>query len=129
MSTLRYDKHDILHDAADDMGAWAIENEPNLRAGLYDARAYTQAEQERKRTVQESVLHMVGVDNPAHCRGISCNGGREPCRDRCHAEMGNVERPDAIEVVEVRPMKWLGVAVVLVLACIGAGALTSYFGG
>lgn len=27
------------------------------------------------------------VDGLPQCRGLSCNGGREPCTDRCGAEM------------------------------------------
>jgi hypothetical protein len=75
-----------LHAAQDDVGEWATEHAANLRAGVADARVYDLAERERKQRLLESVTHLRG------CRGLSCQQGRQPCRDRCHAEMGNLDR-------------------------------------
>lgn len=58
------------------------------------------------------------------CNG-NCNQGRT-CPVRM-AEMACTAGEDNLP--PVRPARYFGVAVILVLACIGLGALTSYFGG
>lgn len=123
-----YCRDSLLHDAADDMGEWATQHAANLRAGLLDAKVYELAEQDRARTVRESVCHMLHTEEGFH-RHAGCTGDCEGGRDCTCSHSLLWSRPDAIGKVEARPAKWLGVAVVLVLACIGAGALATYFGG
>jgi hypothetical protein len=119
-----------LHAAQDDVGEWATQHAANLRAGVADARVYDLAERERKQRLLESAQHLLHAKegfarvDPARCQW--CPGTSECGYPRC-LEMACTAGDDNLP--PVRPAKWLGVAVILVLACIGAGALTSYFGG
>lgn len=129
MSTLRFasphmDRDSLLHDAADDMGEYGVQNAENLRAGLLDAKVYALAEQERAKVVRESVCHLLHTEEGFH-RHAGCTGDCEGGRDCTCSHSLLWRKPEP----ELRPARWLGVAVVLVLACIGAGALTRYFGG
>lgn len=132
LASPHYDRQSLF-DAQDEMGEWAMQNEQNKRLGLVDARVYDLAERERAQRLRESAKHLLHTDEGFNrvCQGYSFCQGAEPC-EGCPAvaEMACT----AGEEPEVRPARYLGVAVILVaavavLALIGAGAVTGYFGG
>lgn len=126
-----------LHEGMDDTGIWANHHAANLRAGLFDARAYELAEQERNQKLRESAAHLLHTNEgfARVCRGYAFCQGSQACEDcpeadpawlaSCEGEMACT----AGDEPEVRPAKWLGVAVILVLACIGAGAVYQHLWG
>lgn len=127
-----------LHAAQDDVGEWAAQNAANLRAGVADARVYDLAERERKQRLRESAKHLLHTDEgfARVCRGNSFCQGAQPCEDCPEADLDWLAACEGMactagedNLPPGRPARYFGVAVILVLACIGLGALTSYFGG
>lgn len=139
LASPHYDR-ESLFDAQDDMGEWAMLNEQNKRLGLVDARVYDLAEKERAQRLRESAKHLLHTDEgfARVCRGNSFCQGAEPCEDFPEADADWMAACEGMactagEDPPERPVRWLGVAVILVglvfLACVGAGALTGHFGG
>lgn len=137
LASPHYDR-ESLFDAQDDMGEWAMLNEQNKRLGLVDARVYDLAEKERAQRLRESAKHLLHTDEgfARVCRGNSFCQGAQPCEDCPEADLDWLAACEGMactagedNLPPVRPARYFGVAVILVLACIGLGALTSYFGG
>lgn len=85
-----YDRDSVLHDAADDFADWGLQQHRVTAIRMSEQyRREQEAEAERIRVLFESAGHF------ASCKGASCHQGRQPCRDRCHAEMACAEpEPD-----------------------------------
>lgn len=102
------------HAALDDASDWAL-NRWREEASRMGAELQAQMDSDNRRTLMESVQHMLAGDVP-RCQGTSCRQGRAECKEGCHplSEMACTAGYEDEEVSPLVGLVWAGAAVCVV---------------